>query len=146
MTTLAAVVVAGITSFAQPSMRPGLYEFTVEIGGTIPGEAGKAVLDAAGLNKQVNRECVTPEAVKGSLAEVFAREMVEDGNCKMSNVKTTGNKVTFTTTCDEDGERMVGTNEFTINGDNISGQARMTGADMTVTMRITGKRIGACPQ
>ena len=138
------ILLASVITHAQIVIRPGLYEFTVDMSGGVPPEATKSVLDEAGLNKQKKRDCLTPDMVKGDVSQVFAREM-EEANCKMSNVKTTGNKLTFTTTCEEDGMRLVGTNEMTFGPDSIAGVTRMKDADGRVTtMKMNAKRVGEC--
>jgi hypothetical protein len=138
------IFLVSLVTEAQVVIRPGLYEFTVDMSGGVPPEATKSVLEEAGLNKQKKRDCLTPEMVRGDASQVFAREM-EEANCKMSDVKTTGNKLTFTTTCEEDGMRMVGTNEMTFGPDSISGVTRMKDHEGRVTtMKMRAKRVGEC--
>src|SRR5918999_3415944 len=98
---------------AQIAIRPGQYEYTLEMNMGEAKEAGKAVMDAAGFQKNKRRECLTPDDVKGDIAQVFARGMEMGEECKMANVKTVGNKLTFTTTCVEDELRMTMSSEMT---------------------------------
>jgi hypothetical protein len=70
----------------------------------------------------------------------------KDSNCQMTDVKTSGNKVTWKAKCIENGETMIGTGESTHEHDSYHGNMHMTGnsqghpIDMTQT--YSGKRIG----
>jgi hypothetical protein len=140
---LAIVLLVPAASEAQFAIRPGEYEYEMEMDFGKPGgaEAGKAVIDAA--NKR--RECITPEDVKEKdFMKLMAAEM-EDANCKMSDTKTVGNKLTFTTTCVEDGMRIVSTSEMTFGTDVFTGVTKAKddkGREMT--MKVSAKRIGEC--
>lgn len=77
------------------------------------------------------------------------RQTMQDPACKMTDVKTSGNKTTWKMRCDRNGEVMNGSGEFTGTPDNYQGVTRMKGTsgghpiDMTSTYR--GKRVGpAC--
>jgi Protein of unknown function (DUF3617) len=139
------LLLARIVGAAQPAIRPGQYEYTIEMNlGGVPADAPNAVLDAAGFDKQKRLECLTADDLKGDLTQAFTREM-EGSNCKMSDVKTTGNRMTFTTTCEEDGIRMVMTNEMTFDADAFTGV--MKGKDnegRVSTVKMTAKRVGDC--
>ena len=143
---LASLLLAASATEAQIVIRPGEYEVTLNMDLGIPPEAPKAVMDAAGFKGQKRRECITADDVKGDVATWFARE-TEDQNCKMSNVKTVGNRLTFTTTCEEDDFRMVTNTDLTFGTDSFTGVT--TGKDpegrMTTT-KMSAKRIGECPK
>jgi hypothetical protein len=68
-------------------------------------------------------------------------------NCKVSDYKTEGNKVTWTMRC-EGADAMSGTGEFVYSGDTYNGTMKMTaargGQPMTMTMKYSGKRLGDC--
>ena len=134
---------------AQIQLRPGQYEVTLEMNlAGVPGDAPKAVTDAAGFNKDKRLECITADELKEGkgtdIARLFARE-AEESNCKMSDVKTAGNKLTFTTTCVEDDVRMTMQTEMTFGPDSMAGVT--TSKDQqgrTSTVKTTAKRVGEC--
>lgn len=77
------------------------------------------------------------------------RQTMQDKDCKMTDIRTVGNKTTWKMRCVRDGEVMNGTGEFTGNADGYQGVTRLTGTsggqkiDMTTNYR--GKRVGpAC--
>ena len=137
------------TSEAQIAIRPGHYETTLEMDLGAAAPAGRAVMDGAGFKKNKRLECITPEQVRGNdAAKIFARGMFEDGgNCRMSDSKTAGNKLTFTTTCEEDEIRMVMNTEVTFAADSFAGvtKTKMPDGHMS-TMRMSARRIGECPK
>ena len=141
---LAVVLLVPAASDAQIALRPGEYEVTLDMDLGLPAEAPKAVMDAAGFKGQKRRECITADDVKGDVSEWFARE-TEDQNCKMSNVKTVGSRLTFTTTCEEDDFRMTTNTDLTFGTDSFTGVT--TGKDpegrMTTT-KMSAKRVGDC--
>lgn len=150
----AVVLLAPVAAEAQIRVRPGQYEYTIEmdLGGPGGKEAVDAVLGAAGAgsSKQKMLQCVTAEDVKDmkdadSIVKVFAREIEEDGDCKVSDAKTTGNTLTYTATCIEDGSRMTMTTAMTFSGDSITGST--TGKDYEgrpIVSKLTAKRVGEC--
>jgi uncharacterized protein DUF3617 len=144
---LAALLLVPMGTAAQLAIRPGEYEVEMHMDFGAPGgaEAQKAVLDAAGFQNQKRRECLTAEDVKETnLVKLFASEM-DDANCKMSEPKTAGNKMTFTATCKEDGVAMTWTTEMTFGPDAFSSVTK--GKDPSgreVGGKVTAKRIGEC--
>lgn len=75
--------------------------------------------------------------------------MQDEGNCKVSDVKTSGNKVTWKVRCDGDGQKMSGGGEVTHGKSSYQGSMHMSGTadgekvDMKASYR--GKRLGeAC--
>jgi hypothetical protein len=141
---------------AQIAVRPGQYEYTIEMDLSGPGgkEAFDAVLGAAGAGAQNRKmlQCVAAEDVKdmkdaNSIAKVFAREMEEDGDCKISDARTVGNKLTYTATCIEDGSSMTMNTEMTFGTDSMTITAK--GKDYEgrpIASKIFAKRVGECPQ
>jgi hypothetical protein len=69
-----------------------------------------------------------------------------DKSCKMTDVKTVGNKTTWKARCDHDGEVMTGTGEQTTTTGGYEGKIQFSGKsrgqDMNMTMAFSGKRIG----
>ena len=68
-------------------------------------------------------------------------------DCKVSDRKIVGNKVTWTMTC-EGPNAMNGTGEMTYAGDSYTGHLMMNiargGQTMAMTMNMSGKRLGDC--
>jgi hypothetical protein len=151
-----AVLLAPAAGEAQITVRPGQYEYTFEmdLGGPGGKEAMDAVLGAAGGGAQGKKmlQCVAAEDVKdmkdaNSIVKVFAREMEEDGDCKISDAKTIGNKLTYTATCIEDGSRMTMNTEVTFGAGSFT--AITNGKDYEgrpIGGKITAKRLGECPK
>jgi hypothetical protein len=69
-----------------------------------------------------------------------------DKNCKMTDVKTVGNKTTWKARCDRDGEIMTGIGEQTTSPNGYQGKMQFSGKsrgqDMNMTMAFSGKRVG----
>ena len=69
-----------------------------------------------------------------------------DKNCKMTDVKTVGNKTTWKARCDHDGEIMTGVGEQTTNANGYQGKIQFSGKsrgqDMNMNMAFSGKRVG----
>ncbi|MBI4808703.1 MAG: DUF3617 domain-containing protein [Nitrosomonadales bacterium] len=69
-----------------------------------------------------------------------------DKSCKMSDVKTVGNKTTWKMRCDRDGEVMTGSGEQTTSAGGYKGKMSFSGKsggqDMNMTSEFSGKRLG----
>lgn len=69
-----------------------------------------------------------------------------DKSCKMTDIKTVGNKTTWKARCDRDGEVMTGTGEQTTTANGYKGKMQFSGKsrgqDMNMTMAFSGKRLG----
>ncbi|CAH1211830.1 conserved exported hypothetical protein [Candidatus Nitrotoga sp. BS] len=90
-----------------------------------------------------SKVCVT----KGG--ESDPRKTAGDKNCKMSDIKTVGNKVSWKARCDHDGDVMTGIGEQTSTPNSFAGKMQLTGIskgqDISMNMALSGKRIGgAC--
>ena len=144
---LVAALLVPAAGATQLTLRPGEYEVEMHMDfGMAGGDAAqKAVLDAAGFQNQKRRECLAAEDLKGTnLAKLFASEM-EDENCKVSEPKTTGNLLTFTATCKEDGLTTNWSTEITFDPDSFSSVTK--GKDSTGRVmggKVTAKRVGEC--
>jgi hypothetical protein len=127
---LLAVVLLLLPSLAPAAdmMKSGLWEITAGI--EMPGLPFQPP-------PQTMRQCYTAEDVKGE--PVPANE-----NCKITNLKTTGNKVTWQLECT--GEMAGrGEGEIVFHGDSAyEGTARIEAHGMTMTTNYKGKRLGEC--
>jgi hypothetical protein len=69
-----------------------------------------------------------------------------DKSCKMTDVKTVGNKTTWKARCDHSGEVMTGVGEQTTTPNGYNGKMQFSGKsrgqDMNMTMAFSGKHIG----
>lgn len=77
------------------------------------------------------------------------RMMQQDSDCKMTDIKASGNKTTWKMRCDRDGEKMTGSGEVTHQATSFKGSTRLSGQSngeaIDMTMNYSGKRIGtAC--
>jgi hypothetical protein len=126
-----ALLLAPAAPDAQITVRPGQYEYTIDMNS----------------RQRLRTECITPaqaNEAKQDVVKLFARQM-NAGSCKTSDLKASGNKVTFTTTCDEGGMPMVMSNEMTFGVDSFTNVGKMkdpTGRILTST--VTAKRVGDC--
>ena len=108
-----------------------LYEVTVR-------------MEMAGMPTQMpaitHRNCLKKG---GSDADLLPHQ----DNCTVTDVKRTGNRLTFAIAC-TGRDAMKGTGDFTFAGDGYSGQIRLAGKmeneDVQVTQAIAGRRVGAC--
>ncbi len=116
------------TLWAQPNMNPGKWEITTKT-------------EMAGMPAQslTHTQCIT------------ASDLVPVGgdasqHCKVTDVKTSGNTVSWKITCGGQGGEMSGTGTITYEGDSMNGTMTMSipGTEMTIKNVITGKRIGEC--
>lgn len=154
---MVAVLLAAVAADAQIRLRPGQYEYTMEmnLGGRDGKEFVDAVLKEAGAardaSKSTLRQCITPEDVKSmqdpnSIIKLFAREIEDDGTCRISDVKTSGNKLSYAVTCVEDGTRMTMTTEMTFSADTMTGITKGTMDGKPLSSAIVAKRVGDCPK
>jgi Protein of unknown function (DUF3617) len=146
--TLLAVAAGTLTVVAQTvNLRPGQYEYTLEMDLGIPAEGQKAVLDGAGFQKQKKLECLTAADVK-DLKNLSAHPDLKELNCQMkSDPKWAGNKVTFMMTCAEDDLRMTMITDMTFGTDSFTTVTKVTDDKGRVTAmggKMSARRVGEC--
>ena len=66
----------------------------------------------------------------------------DPADCKISDHKVDGNKVTWSMTCPKD--QMTGAGEFLYSGDTYTGTMKMNARGQDMTMKYNGKRLGDC--
>jgi len=70
-------------------------------------------------------------------------------DCQITNLKISGHKITYSISCDHNGEVMAGNAEYIVHADTSEGTMHISGKshghDMTMTQTSSGKRVGgAC--
>jgi hypothetical protein len=139
MTRCVAVVVVAlgvlsVPASAQGPRQDGRWEVKMEM--SMPGMP-------AAMPPIMTTQCITPEDAKDPQKAVATGQGGEQGNCKVTNYKVAGNKVTWSMACDGR-EAMTGTGEFLYAGDTSTGTIKMNRAGQVMTMKYTGKRLGDC--
>ena len=113
-------------------LKPGKYEITAKV--EMPGMSG-------GVPPQTTTQCLDEQN------PVPASSAGAQG-CKITDMKTKGNTVTYTMECNQQGMKIKSTGEITYKGDSFEGTTKTimgpAAGGMTVTTEIKGKRIGKC--
>jgi hypothetical protein len=68
----------------------------------------------------------------------------QQGNCKVSDVQTNGNTVSWTMVCKTEGGEMKSTGKITYQGDSFKGESTSEMMGMVMVAEMSGKRIGPC--
>jgi hypothetical protein len=135
---IVAVVIGSSIAFAQSARRDGLWEIKTEM-----------QMEGAPMNipPMTAQQCITPaDANDPSKWTPQGRGGRGRGgqDCKMSEYKIDGNKVTWSMKC-EGAQAMSGTGEIVYSADAYTGTMKMEMSGRgTVTMKYTGKRLGDC--
>jgi hypothetical protein len=114
-------------------LKPGKYEITskVEMAG-MPG----------GMPPQTTMQCLTQSQPVPNGSSAAAQ------GCKITDMKTKGNKVSYTMECDQNGMKVKSNGEIIYKGNSFEGTSVMkmgpSAGNMTITTRTTGKWIGKC--
>lgn len=133
--TLAAMAIA--TAFAQGPRRDGLWEVKTEM-----------QMDGMPMTMppMTAQQCITPaEANDPSKAAPQGRGRGGRGpqDCKVSDYKVEGNKVTWSMKC-EGPQPVTGAGEIVYEADSYTGTMKMDMGGRGMTMKYTGKRLGDC--
>ena len=114
------------------TLRPGKYEITAEM----ESQAGK-------MRPHKGTQCFTAEQLKDP-SKVF-RDPEMEKECKVSDFKVAGNKVTFRTDCRQGDFQATGTTEVTLGTDSyVALVSTKDNGGRTMTIRQTAKWIGEC--
>lgn len=113
---------------ADATMKPGLWEVTTTM--EMPGMPFQPP-------PQTVRHCYTPQEVK-------EQPVPKDDQCKVTDLKSSGSKVTWKLECK--GEMAgKGEGEIIYQGDSAyEGRTRMQTQGMTMAMKYKAKRLGEC--
>ncbi|UCF82465.1 MAG: DUF3617 family protein [Desulfobacteraceae bacterium] len=114
------------------NLKPGKYEITAKV--EMPGMSGG--MPAQKTTQCLNEQNPVPDSSAGAQG------------CKITDMKTKGNTVTYTMECNQQGMKIKSTGEITYKVDSFEGTTKTimgpAAGGMTVTTVIKGKRIGKC--
>jgi hypothetical protein len=128
---LAVAAAAGPLAAQAINLRPGRYETVVEM--TMPGGAKMPVK---------NTECLTAADLK-DVSKTFLEDLGSE--CKFSNLKNSGAKMSFTAVCKDDSALRTMTADMTVSGSAYSAVIKSTSnTGETFDITMTGKRLGDC--
>jgi hypothetical protein len=129
------VVGLSVSALAQAPRRDGRWEVKTEM--EMPGMPMK-------MPAMTTTQCITREQADDPQRSV-PQGRGAPNNCKVSDYKVTGNKVTWSMKC-EGPDAMSGTGEITYGENTYDGVMKMVREGQTMTMKYTGKRLGDCPK
>jgi hypothetical protein len=134
---LTLLIAASSVALAQGPKRDGKWEITTEM--DMPGLPMK-------MPAHTTTQCITKEDVadpQKALPQGQPPGRGGNSDCKVSDYKTVGDKVTWTMKC-EGREPMTGTGEITYAAESYKGTMTINRAGQTMTMKYSGKRVGDC--
>lgn len=129
----AGVLLVAASALAQGPRRDGRWEVKIE-------------MQMAGMTMppQTTTQCITPQEAADP-----QKAMPSDGrgggnssDCKISDYKTEGNKVSWKMACEK--EKMTGTGEFTYVGETYTGIMTVKAQGQDMSMKYSGRRLGDC--
>ncbi len=118
------------TAMAGPEINPGKWEITTET-------------EMVGMPMEVppvtHTQCLTSE-------DLVPQSDEANQECEITDVKISGNTVSWKIVCSGQNGRMEGTGQVTYSGDHMEGFMEMVipDANMRIKNKITGQRIGEC--
>ena len=130
LAAVAALTIAAVPTFAATPQKPGNWQITMEMEG-MPVQ----------VPPQTFTHCVTKEDVENP--ERAVPKGRDNANCKISDFKTEGNKVSWSVKC-EGKQPVSGNGEITFSEESYSGWSKMKMGEMEITTKMTGKRLGDC--
>jgi hypothetical protein len=134
--TVCALVIAGVVMTAQTGVRrDGRWEVRTEM--SMPGMP-------MSMPPTTTIQCITPADANDPQKAMPPQDSRRGENdCAVSDYKTDGNKVTWSTKCTKP-QPMTGKGEMVYTGDTYTGTMTMDMSGMAMTMKYTGKRLGDC--
>jgi hypothetical protein len=134
-----AATTASAVGLAQELRRDGNWEMTVQM--EMPGMPQK-------MPPMTMKQCITKEQANDPsllMPQQPGRGSAPD--CKVTDQKISGNKITWTMSC-AGATPMTGTGEMVYSADTLDGVITMNmesgGTPMTMVMKTKGKRLGDC--
>ena len=130
MSLLLSIAMLCGVAFAGPNVKPGKWEIT-----TTTEMTGMPMRIPPVTHTQCLKEGDFVPQTEGANQE-----------CKVSDVKVSGDTVSWKLVCSGKSGHMEGTGKTTYSGDTMEGEMRMViqGAGVEVNNKISGKRIGTC--
>jgi hypothetical protein len=132
--TMLCVTIIALPAWAL-DLNPGKYEITAKV--EMQGMPG----GMPGMPAQTMTQCLTEQ-------DPVPAASADAQGCKVTDMKTEGNTLTYTMTCDQQGMTIKSNGKMTFKGDSFEGttQTQMgpSAGNMTITTKISGKRIGKC--
>jgi hypothetical protein len=113
-------------------LKPGKYEITakVEMAG-MPG----------GMPQVTSTQCLTKE-------NPVPNGSADSQDCKVTDMKTDGNKITYAMECDQQGRKMTSSGEMIYEDGSFESTSTMkmgpSAGGMAIKSNITGKWVGEC--
>ena len=111
---------------------PGRYEITSKV--EMPGMPSSTP-------PQTTTQCMTKQ-------DPLPTKNVASQDCKVTDLVTKGNTVSWKMECNQQGQKMKSTGQITYNGENFEGTIKTDlgpqAGNMIITTVISGKRIGDC--
>ena len=131
-----ATIVLGLSVSAsgQGPRRDGRWEVKIEM--EMPGMPMK-------MPPMTTIQCITKEQAADPQRSVPQAGRGGQSDCKVSDYKVAGNKVSWTMKC-EGPEAMSGTGEITYGENTYDGIMKMDRQGQMMTMKYSGKRLGDC--
>jgi hypothetical protein len=125
-----------VAAFAQVR-RDGRWEVKMEI--DMPGMP-------AGMPPMTSTQCITPKDADDpqKVMPPSGRGRGNPSDCKISDYKVEGNKVSWSMKCEA--QAMSGSGEFVYAADTYTGVMKMDRGGQLMTMKYSGKRLGDCTQ
>lgn len=131
---IAAALACGSVAAAPPNMQPGLWEITTKM--EMPGMPMQ-------MPPQTVKHCYKAEQLKDS-----KDALPTDKNCKLDEMKQSGNTVQWKMSCKTENGPMNGAGEITYAGQNYAGTMRMSGnmngQKIDMKQSYSAKRLGDC--
>jgi hypothetical protein len=137
VTVIAVAIACALPCAAAPAVNPGEWQIT-------------AKTEMTGMPMQMPPQtmtftnCVTPD-------QPVPTEPKQQGQCKVFDIKTEGQAVSWTIECNGQEGKMKGSGKIVYTGDTMDGEQKMNvsageGMNLTIVMHMSGKRLGPCKE
>jgi len=121
------------SSTPKVNMEPGMWEVASSV------ESSSLPMN---IPASVSKQCLTE-------LDFVPQANESQANCEISDLNTSGDRVSYTLTCSAGGTKTVSKSVITYHGTTMDGtiKTEMTGGPTAVAMtyKLEGKRIGDCP-
>ena len=121
------IVLGAVNAGAEVNIEEGTWEITSQV--KMPGMT---------MPPMTFSQCITKQNA------VPQGNSPGQDNCKIADMKTVGNTVTWTVICKEASGDMKGKGKITYHGNRFEGEVNMDMAGMSMVTEMSGKRTGPC--